>query len=322
MLATFWSTAAAAVVIAAVALTIGWRARRRWVGRVLAVGLLLAAAWPAALAGYLGVRWAAGQPEARTLHLANGVIYERLVATEPRPYVAHVVRIDLQAGHRLVVTPPLDTPDGRRNLARVTTDALAALDADVAINASFFRPFRDQWFLDYAPHSGDPVEPVGATVADGVRYGLELPAQADWPALCVDDAGAVRLGGVDDATRWAVSGIGWLLRDGRPQGLSIDPEPYPRTAVGLDAAARTMWWVLVDGKQPRYSEGVTLDELTALLRELGATDAINLDGGGSVTLATTRTGGGPVVLNRPAHTKIPGRQRPVASHLGLRVVEP
>ena len=74
----------------------------------------------------------------------------------------------------------------------------------------------------------------------------------------------------------------------------------------------------MDGKQPRYSDGMTLKETADLLLERGAHDAIELDGGGSASLAVRDAGGSSILLSRPSHTRIPGRQRPVANHLGVR----
>jgi hypothetical protein len=54
----------------------------------------------------------------------------------------------------------------------------------------------------------------------------------------------------------------------------------PRTAVGVTADGR-MLLVVVDGRQPGYSVGMTLQELADLMQSLGAQNAINLDGGGS-----------------------------------------
>jgi hypothetical protein len=62
------------------------------------------------------------------------------------------------------------------------------------------------------------------------------------------------------------------------------PTPEPRTAVGIDANASTMWWVVVDGRKPGYSAGATLRQLADFMKALGASEAINLDGGGSSTL--------------------------------------
>jgi len=74
-------------------------------------------------------------------------------------------------------------------------------------------------------------------------------------------------------------------------GTSI-PEVHPRTA-----AARTvdgsLILMVVDGRQPS-SRGVNLEELAALLRGVGALDAVNLDGGGSSTLVVNGS-----LVNRP-----------------------
>lgn len=56
----------------------------------------------------------------------------------------------------------------------------------------------------------------------------------------------------------------------------------PRTAIGLDGRGRVLL-VTVDGRQAG-SVGMTMDELADLFRYLGATSALNLDGGGSTTM--------------------------------------
>jgi len=57
----------------------------------------------------------------------------------------------------------------------------------------------------------------------------------------------------------------------------------PRTALGL-TADRKLLVVTVNGRQPGVSVGMTLQELAELMIELGAVDAMNLDGGGSTTM--------------------------------------
>jgi len=89
---------------------------------------------------------------------------------------------------------------------------------------------------------------------------------------------------------WAISGGPRILRDGRisveceEEGfpLSFRQTKHPRTAVGLKDDA--LLWVVVDGRQPGYSEGMTIDELAEFLLNAGCKDALNLDGGGSSTL--------------------------------------
>jgi Phosphodiester glycosidase len=74
----------------------------------------------------------------------------------------------------------------------------------------------------------------------------------------------------------------------------------PRTVAGIDRHGRLIL-VTIDGRQPGPSEGATLSEEAALMRSLGAVDAMNLDGGGSTTMAINGT-----LFNHPSD---PGGER-------------
>ena len=67
----------------------------------------------------------------------------------------------------------------------------------------------------------------------------------------------------------------------------------PRTALGYNAD--TLFFVVADGRQPKYSTGLTLYELASILVELGATEAINLDGGSSSTFVVNDA-----IINKPS----------------------
>lgn len=56
---------------------------------------------------------------------------------------------------------------------------------------------------------------------------------------------------------------------------------HPRTAIGFNR--RYLYLVAVDGRQPELSVGMSFVELAALLKQIGCTEALNLDGGGSTT---------------------------------------
>ncbi|GIV61526.1 MAG: hypothetical protein KatS3mg044_0392 [Rhodothermaceae bacterium] len=73
---------------------------------------------------------------------------------------------------------------------------------------------------------------------------------------------------------------------------SAIPDVHPRTAVGRTAEGDLLILV-VDGRQLE-SRGVNLEELARLMHSLGAVDAINLDGGGSVSLVVRGR-----LINRP-----------------------
>jgi uncharacterized protein YigE (DUF2233 family) len=81
---------------------------------------------------------------------------------------------------------------------------------------------------------------------------------------------------------------------------------HPRTAVGVMKDGAVLLLV-VDGRQKTLSRGATLAETAALLVKFGAVDGVNLDGGGSTTLAL-----GGSVVNAPSDN---GSERPVAAAL-------
>jgi len=84
---------------------------------------------------------------------------------------------------------------------------------------------------------------------------------------------------------------------------------HPRTAIGVLADGRALLMV-VDGRQPALSVGMSLDELAQLMLEFGAVDAINLDGGGSTTMVVAKT-----IVNRPSD---PTGERPVSDAIVVR----
>jgi exopolysaccharide biosynthesis protein len=57
----------------------------------------------------------------------------------------------------------------------------------------------------------------------------------------------------------------------------------PRTGIGLIETNHFVF-VVVDGRSPGYSRGVTMTEFAQIFRALGASVAYNLDGGGSSTM--------------------------------------
>ncbi|QZY29753.1 phosphodiester glycosidase family protein [Nocardioides coralli] len=113
--------------------------------------------------------------------------------------------------------------------------------------------------------------------------------------------------------RFAIGGEAVLLRGGRLQ-VSDDRILHPRTAVGVDHHTGKVLLLAVDGRQ-RHSRGATLVELARILKKKGADVALNLDGGGSTTIAGLRRNGRLRALNRPSD----GAQRPVPDALVVQV---
>lgn len=96
-------------------------------------------------------------------------------------------------------------------------------------------------------------------------------------------------------------------------------EVEPRTAIGINRNGRYLYLIVVDGRQPLYSEGATFTELADLLIEQGAYAAMSLDGGGSSTMVVEGKDGGPRILNSPIDHYIPSTERPVGTHLGIYI---
>jgi flagellar hook assembly protein FlgD len=110
----------------------------------------------------------------------------------------------------------------------------------------------------------------------------------------------------------AIGGGPALVREGKPifranEAFSTDQlSRNPRTGVGQLADGRILF-VVVDGRQPGYSVGMTNFELAQTLARLGAVTATGLDAGGSSTMAFDGA-----LLNRPSD---PGGERPVSEGL-------
>jgi hypothetical protein len=101
----------------------------------------------------------------------------------------------------------------------------------------------------------------------------------------------------------AVGGDPILLLDGAQTPICVSCARQPRTAIGITATGKILL-VVIDGRQSRWSRGATLGELRTILRDLGAVDALNLDGGGSSEMVVKGE-----VVNRPSD----GRERRITN---------
>lgn len=87
----------------------------------------------------------------------------------------------------------------------------------------------------------------------------------------------------------------------------------PRTAVGFADNGHRLLLAVFDGRQPGVSVGTTTRETAAFMRDFGAREALNLDGGGSTAMAVRDLETGQIrVVNRPSDA---AGERPVANAL-------
>jgi hypothetical protein len=244
--------------------------------------------------------------------LFQGVTYSREVRTSPRPMVIHVVTIDLRAkGISLFVTPG----DPKRELpndARTTSQFLDEFGVQIAVNGDGFTPWSTNP-LDPYPKPGEPVDPLGLAISNGKTYS---EPRDNVPVLYTSPAGKAQFNDPPGNIAHAISGLEMIVINGKVAD-GLDEETEPRTAIGLNRASSKLILVVVDGRQPGYSEGATISELAAILLDNGAHNAMNMDGGGSSTLVIEGENGQPLVLNSPIDGNVPGSERPVANHLGI-----
>ena len=266
----------------------------------------------AALAVCLSLAPVEAQPTVQRPFL--GVTHITRAETSPRALRLHIVTIDLTApGIRVKVTPP----GGPRETIRQTTlQFLEEERAQVAVNAHFFLPF---------PSANPFASLIGLAASDGTVYStFEVAEQsfaivANAPALNIDARNRAsivraRAGGggtevMERATLWNVvagsaqivtNGVKTIpvyedaqhpkapLTPGGPPGYSNRDSWYDqlnaRTVIGLANRQRTLILFTVD--RAAGSLGMSLGEVADLLiRDYRVEQALNLDGGGSTTLA-------------------------------------
>lgn len=285
---------------------------RRWL-RVLVIALVLIGLGAAGLRVY-----GQGRPVPVPVrqHLFPGIDYVRKVQWVPRPLITHVITVDMRTPRlRFLVTPPDDKASDTPLQARTTSQFLSEFGVQVAVNGDGFSPWWSHSPMDYYPHPGDPVRPRGNAASRGKIYSS---TPENFPTLYISSRNQLSF---DAPARPynAISGEFMLVSGGTAlpelDGSALDP----RTAVGYSRSGRYLYLVVVDGRQPFYSDGITLKELAAVLISLGAQYAMNLDGGGSSTMVVEAADGRPRIINSPIDNYIPGRERPVANHLGIYV---
>jgi exopolysaccharide biosynthesis protein len=239
----------------------------------------------------------------------------------------HIVQIDLRApGIQFKLTPHR----GRLETVRQTTlEFLEQEQAQVAINGHFFLPF---------PSEQVEADLVGFAASDGVVYSrFENPRQSyalvrKAPALNIDRKNRVRVTRRGWGAWTAVAGSAQIVTKGvktipvykdasHPRGQLTPggPRNYSnanswydvqtaRTAIGVTPDGKTLVLFSVD----RMSVGEVAE---VLIRDYHVWQALNLDGGGSTTLAMENpvTHARAIVNTLPANAKA----RSVASSLAV-----
>jgi len=242
-----------------------------------------------------------------------GVTHTRIETTNPRLLEMHLVAIDLSVpGIGFAVTPSNGAAAGE-TVGRTTRQFLGDQKVQLAINGGF-----SAWA------SGSNYDVQGLAASKGEIYSsfeqyrtFALDISADNVATILrSPSGTGTVRSPDIPLYNTLPGEARLLRDGAIVAPTANETLHPRTAVGLSGDQRTLYLFTVDGRNAGHSLGVTRPELADFMRMFGATDAINLDGGGSTTLMfadpVARLVNVPVGIN-----DVPGTERVVGSNFGV-----
>jgi exopolysaccharide biosynthesis protein len=259
---------------------------------------------------FAGLTWAADVVD----RPFQGITHITRTETAPRNLHVHIVKVDLTAAG---IHFKLTAPGGKLETVRQTTlEFLKQEHAQIAINGHFFMPF---------PSPDTDVSLVGFAASEGKVYSaFEKPAQSyaivsDAPAVNIDSSSHAAIVHRDPAfddgkhviekvsLGTAIAGSAQIVTDGartvpvyadesHPGGLLTPGGPnnysnakswyevlQARSAIGLSRDGRTLLLFTVDVRGG--SAGMTVGEVADMLIREGAYNALNLDGGGSTTLA-------------------------------------
>ena len=147
--------------------------------------------------------------------------------------------------------------------------------------------------------------PVGMAWMAPLSLGPQLLVDA--PIVNVGDEVQLSTATLPDMTgaEMAMGGGPRLVVDGKPMnGWKSPNQRHPRTALGWNKDY--IYLMLVDGRQPGRSVGMSFQEMADYFIKIGCTHAMNLDGGGSASMW---------LLGQVVSSPSEGQERPVANGL-------
>lgn len=217
--------------------------------------------------------------------IAPGVIYkfihfENKELFESNQYIS-IIEIGKSSGATLELFP---SP-----VLKETSKMAAENGALAAINGSFFKfnynyNTEDYNSVDYIRKNGKNLAPN--TIVNKQRSMHQLGALAFYnKELYIIKADEIKewekyIQAQDVLTTGPILRVGGV--DEKLSGSSFYTTRHPRTAIAKKGDG-TIMLVTIDGRNEK-SNGVSIKELQSILRWMGASDIINLDGGGSTTM--------------------------------------
>lgn len=143
-------------------------------------------------------------------------------------------------------------------------------------------------------------------VADGTQVLIGREAGAETIAqLAKGDNVEIEVGPSEDVDL-GIAGSHQILTNGKVPNMQDDlaTSTHPRTAVGISKDGTRLFVMVIDGRS-NESRGMSLPEAGELLRNMGAHNALNLDGGGSSAMSARVAGDdGQKIWNTPSDGEV------------------
>ena len=217
--------------------------------------------------------------------LREGVTYtvNHYIDADDSPVVAYVLEVEKGSATLINATPENGYVMGEKRAT--TVEAMesamqAGYDVIAGVNADFFRINEDG-------------SPRGTCIKNSVVMQVIETASRSFFAV-LDDCSYLCHAGAPTSEELphiveAVGGGLVLLSDGVISQSLTEKERHPRTVAGHDGQGKAIL-IALDGRQPKISNGAYQGDMALLLKDFGATDGINLDGGGSTTFVINEDG--------------------------------
>lgn len=232
--------------------------------------------------------------------LYEGVEYATGETSSPRLMKAYAFRVNLRNPDvQMYATPSNGTASLETNVQTTPAFVDAHPTLVAAVNANFYTPSGSVANLEGLEISNGTV----VSNAQSGTFSTQLTFTKEKVASLISSA--VNPTGIYTA----VGGAEMFLKNG--VNVGTNPDIVSRTGMGLSQDGKHLIIVVIDGRQPGWSEGANQAELADWMLEFGAWNGANFDGGGSSCLV--RDNGGAQVLNRPSD----GAPRAVGANLGV-----
>lgn len=223
-----------------------------------------------------------------------------------RPVQLFIAEVDLTKKLSIAAASP-NNSDEQKDLQPLSEQMQAAKDAGkdviLGINGDFFekKPNGKGEFISMnifakegklIKESYTPDYEGLFMVMKGGNCQIAHPSAFEAVRNDVEDA----IGGYQCLVKDGIVTTDWAIND-------ITMKFEPRTMIGLSEDYKKCYFIVMDGKQKEYSEGMRLEQAALFCKGIGCYNAFNLAGGEYSTFVINNKNNGFNVLNKPSNGK-------------------